>query len=270
MASSRCRIRDLGNLSGDVLVFGGPYSNLEATKALFSEADARNIPIERRICTGDAIAYCASPQETLKAVLALSVLVAGNCEKQIAQDALDCGCGFEEGTVCDEMSRGWYPYANKAVSDGDRMYMASLPDMVVFRHNGLRYCVIHGGATDVSRFIWPTSATAVFEREVAVIEQEIGKVDAILSGHCGIAFERHVAGINWINAGVIGMPPHDGRTEGRYVILGDKGARIERLSYAVEIAAAKMQDAGLTQGYDRSLQSGMWPSQDILPVEMRR
>lgn len=270
MADGKYIIKDLGNLSGEVLVFGGPYSNLEATRALISVAESRMIPANHRICTGDAVAYCADPQETLHTVMQNGVLIAGNCEKQIARGGADCGCGFATGSVCETLSRDWYPFARAAMSDIDRRDLALLPDSVVFRHNGLRYCVIHGGLTDISRFIWPTSAALVFEQEIAAIEQKIGKIDAVLSGHCGIAFERHIAGINWINAGVIGMPPHDGRAEGRYVILGEKGARIMRLSYSADVAAGKMRATGLTQGYDKTLLSGIWPSEDILPAELRR
>lgn len=32
-------------------------------------------------------------------------LIAGSCEENLAAGALDCGCGFEEGTACDLLSR---------------------------------------------------------------------------------------------------------------------------------------------------------------------
>ena len=42
---------------GPLLVFGGPYSNLQATRAVLDEAARRGIPAERVICTGDVVAY---------------------------------------------------------------------------------------------------------------------------------------------------------------------------------------------------------------------
>lgn len=263
-------IKDLGTLDGEVLVFGGPYSNLEATQALLQQAERREIPAHQVICTGDAVAYCAQPRETLAALNGACVHVAGNCEKQLAQNASDCGCGFEQGTACNLAADQWYPYCASLMSDDDLKYMGQLPDMVAFIHNGMRYCVIHGGVEYTSRFIWPSSPDAVFQEEIAMIESKIGKFDAVLAGHCGVAFQRHIDGIHWINAGVIGMPPDDGRPDTRFVVLGPQGARIERLEYQAAKAACKMHSAGLPQGYARALVSGYWPSQDVLPPEMRR
>ena len=39
--------------NGPLLVFGGPYSNLQATRAVLDEAARRGIPAKRVICTGD-------------------------------------------------------------------------------------------------------------------------------------------------------------------------------------------------------------------------
>ncbi|MEM7741923.1 MAG: metallophosphoesterase, partial [Pseudomonadota bacterium] len=141
-------IRDLGELSGEVLVFGGPYSNLQAARALFDETS--HIPQANRICTGDVVAYCADPDATCDLVFAeTGCVVAGNCEKQLAAGAADCGCGFEYGTACDLLSRGWYPYAAARISPDQQGAMAACPDMAVFTHAGRRVAVIHGGATDI-------------------------------------------------------------------------------------------------------------------------
>lgn len=53
--------RDLGDLDGPVLVFGGPYSNLQATRALIARADQLGVPSQNLICTGDVVAYCGDP-----------------------------------------------------------------------------------------------------------------------------------------------------------------------------------------------------------------
>ena len=96
---------DLGVLDGDLLLFGGPYSNLQATQAVLTQANVRGIAADHVICTGDIVAYCGAPVATLAAVRAFDgVVLAGNCEVQLAQDADDCGCGFEDGSTCDRLS----------------------------------------------------------------------------------------------------------------------------------------------------------------------
>src|SRR5215831_10236951 len=51
-----------------LLVFGGPYSNLNAVRALRARAGALGIRPDQCICTGDVIAYCAEPEETAIAI----------------------------------------------------------------------------------------------------------------------------------------------------------------------------------------------------------
>lgn len=264
------RHHDLGRMDAALLLFGGPYSNRQALDALIAVAAARGIAPGRMICTGDIVAYCGAPVETTARMRALGCpVVAGNCEVQLGQGADDCGCGFEEGSACDLLSAGWYGFASQRLGAQDKAWMAGLPDIASFTHQGARYAVIHGGLTDIARFIWPGSDRAVFEAEWAAVEAAIGPVDHIIAGHCGIPFLKTLAKGQWINAGVIGMPPHDGRQQTRYAILDGGEVQFGRLTYDVDGAAQDMQRVGLPEGYRRGLLSGYWPSEDVLPPDLR-
>ncbi len=265
------RLQDLGQLNDPVLLFGGPYSNLQATCALIRQAHMRGVAPSHMICTGDLVAYCGQPVETVAKIRQLGCpVVAGNCEVQLAEGRQDCGCGFQAGTACDLLSAGWFAHADKSVDAPTRAWMASLPDLITFTHNGQRCAVIHGGAKENSRFIWETSFDAIFEEEIMQIQALVGKVDRVIAGHSGIAFQRVIGGISWVNAGVIGMPPNDGRPETRYMMLQNGQVELCNLSYDHTAAQAAMQAAGLTQGYDAALGSGYWPSEDVLPPDLRR
>ncbi len=99
-----------------VLVFGGCYSNLQATEALLAHAAQRGIPPERMICTGDVVAYGADPAATVALVRDAGVhVVMGNCEEQLAAGASDCGCGFAPGSACDLLSGAWFAHAASAL-----------------------------------------------------------------------------------------------------------------------------------------------------------
>ena len=264
------RIADLGEMRGPVLIFGGPYSNLHATEAMLARARALGIPRERMICTGDVVAYCAQPAETV-ALMRMSgcAVLAGNCERQLAQNAMDCGCGFDAGTQCDLLSAGWYGHADRSVSVNARAWMEGLPDLILFTHAGRRAAVIHGGLTDVSRFLWPVSDEAEFQEEISHIQSVAGHVDMVFAGHCGLMFQRRIGAVDWFNAGAIGMPPHDGQVETGYAVL-DLAVSFHRLAYDHRAAQAAMQGAGLVQGYDAALLSGYWPSEEVLPPALRR
>lgn len=262
--------RDLGALNGAVLLFGGPYSNVQALEALIAVAGTRAITPDHMICTGDVVAYCGAPAASVARIRSLGCgVVAGNCEVQLASGAHDCGCGFEEGTTCDLLSAAWYGFAASKVSADDKLWMGNLPDVVSFTHQGARYAVIHGGVRDIARFIWGSSDEAVFVDEWQAIEDQIGAVDHVIAGHCGIPFIRATPKGQWINAGVIGMPPHDGRQQARFAILDGGEVRIHRLDYDVAGAVRDMEAAKLPEGYRRGLQSGYWPSEDVLPPDLR-
>ncbi len=262
-------VQDLGQLDGPVLLFGGPYSNLPATQALMAVARELGIGAGHMICTGDLVAYCGEPAQTVAAIRASGcAVVAGNCEKQLAAYEMDCGCGFDEGSACDLLSAGWYAHADQAIGAEDRKWMADLPDIARFTHQSRRIAVIHGGVTDISRFLWPTSPEADFAEEIARLTALVGPVDMVVSGHCGMAFTRGIGAVEWVNAGVIGMPPHDGRPETQYAVLRDGEVGVERLNYDHAAAAESMRERGLS--YDRALLTGYWPSEEVLPPDLRR
>jgi len=255
---------------GSLLVFGGPYSNLQATRAVLTEAARRGIPARRVICTGDVVAYGADAAACCDLIMASGILViAGNCEENLAADALDCGCGFEEGTACDLLSRAWYAHANRQVTAVHRAWMADLPQRLMVRlPDGRRLAVLHGGASDISRFIFASTPQADLAAEIAATG-----CDGVIAGHCGIPFARQVRPGIWINAGAIGMPADDGTPRIWFALLtpGEAGLSVEilPLEYDHAAAAAAMRAVGLPEGYAAALGSGVWPSCDVLPPAER-
>lgn len=265
------KIRDLGEIQGEMLLFGGIYSNLAALDALLLVAQKNGVPAQNCICTGDIVAYCADAEASVDRIRAFGCpAIAGNCEVQLAQNAPDCGCGFDEGSECSLLSRRWYAHAMAEVSTANKVWMGTLPDRILFTHSGTRYAVIHGGATDISRFIWPVTDDATITAEIAALVEQVGDVDHVISGHSGIPMSRSVDGISWTNTGAIGLPDHDGSSLTHYGYLRKKGIIISNLIYDINVTVAQMEAAGLTQGYHRTIKSGYWPSEDVLPLEMRR
>lgn len=255
---------------GPLLVFGGPYSNLQATRAVLTEATRRGIPPGRVICTGDVVAYGADAAACCDLIMASGIrVIAGNCEENLAAGALDCGCGFEEGTACDLLSRAWYAHADRQVTAAHRAWMAGLPQrLMVILPDGRRLAVLHGGASDISRFIFASTPQAELAAEIAATG-----CDGVIAGHCGIPFAREVGPGVWINAGAIGMPADDGTPRIWFAVLtpGEAGLGVEilPLEYDHAAAAAAMRTAGLPEGYAAALGSGIWPSCDVLPPTER-
>jgi len=252
-------------ITGQLLVFGGPYSNLEATEAILKEAHRRAIVPGNIICTGDLVAYCAEPQGVIDLLRGSGIhIIMGNCEESLAAQAADCGCGFAEDSACAVLSAQWYAFADRHVDAESRIWMSSLPRQLELEINGRRLAVVHGGVTSINRFIFETSDKAI-EEELAA-----SGCDGVIAGHCGLPFTRHIRGHLWRNAGVIGMPANDGTKRVWFSVLTplDHGILIEHhpLEYDSVSAAAKMRQRGLPEDYAAALETGLWPSCDILPA----
>lgn len=252
-------------MDGPVLVFGGPYSNLEATAAVLHEARRRGIPPQRILCTGDIVAYAADPRATLDRVRAAGIwAVLGNCEESLGSGAADCGCGYAEGSVCDRAATEWYAHADRNLDRDARDWMARLPRRIDIEIAGRRLAVIHGSARQINRFVFASTPAAVKCEELDAV-----RCDGVIAGHSGIPFTQIVDGRLWHNSGALGMPANDGTPRTWFSVLtpAADGLVIEHhaLAYDHGAAAAKMRAAALPADYAAALETGLWPSCDVLP-----
>jgi predicted phosphodiesterase len=248
-----------------VIVFGGAYSNLEATQALLAAAARDQVPSGNIICTGDVVAYGADAAATAALVRASGIhVVMGNCEESLGAGAADCGCGFTPGSSCDELSAAWFAHARRELDDDGRAWMAGLPRRLDLVIGGLRLAVVHGAVSSVNRFVFGSTAAAI-----KVAELDLAGTDGIVAGHCGLPFTQSIGGRLWHNPGAIGLPANDGSPRVWYSVLTPRadGLAIAHcaLVYDHATAAAKMRRAGLPDGYAATLATGLWPSCDVLP-----
>jgi predicted phosphodiesterase len=253
-----------------LLVFGGPYSNLAATQAMRAEAERLGIPARQIICTGDVVAYGAEPEATTQLIRDWGIhVIAGNCEEQLAAGAADCGCGFDEGSACDLLSKGWYPFANSRISAASRAWMGALPSSITFDAFGQRFRVIHGGVTQTNRFLFASDTVALRD------ETKRANADVIIAGHSGLPFTARIGDALWFNPGVIGMPANDGTPDVWYgLITADAVTHTltfatRRLVYDFNAAAGALRREGHANGYARTFVTGLWPSLDVLPEPER-
>jgi len=266
-----CKITRTSDNRPSLLVFGGPYSNLQAIQAMRARAVALGLVPDQVICTGDVVAYCANPNETVTEIRDWGCqVIAGNCEEQLAAGAEDCGCGFDDGSACDLLSRGWYAFADAVLDPAHRAWMGALPTHLSFELSGRPARVIHGGVSETSRFIFASTPEETFHREFDAAGAEI-----MIAGHCGLPFVQELGTRVWLNAGVIGMPANDGTPDGWYGTITADGASgapsfgLHRLAYDASGAADALDDAGFAAPYAQALRTGLWPSLDILPKAER-
>lgn len=272
----------LGKLEGPVLVFGGPYSNFQALKALYARAHVLKIPPRNIICTGDIVAYYAQPQECIDLIRVWGIhVVQGNCETSIGYDEDDCGCGFEENSACDLASKEWFSFSRQRVTSDAKAWMRDLPFSMSFEFQNKIYHCIHGAHDVQNAFVFASTGQAEKQRAFDAVN-----ADVIIGGHCGLPFTSEVTDDKlWLNAGVIGMPANDGSPQTWYMLISpssgadeeqkkdeqNKSAEVSwhRLEYDYAKTIETMQDEKLAKGYQESLQTGLWPNMDILPQAER-
>jgi hypothetical protein len=252
-------------MDGPALMFGGPYSNLQATAALLAEAARLGIPASRIVCTGDLAAYCGDPAATIDLVREAGIhVVIGNCDEQLAMGGEDCGCGFPTGSACERASAAWFAHADAHVGREARTWLGRLPRRIDLVLGGRTLAVVHATPSRINQFVFASTAVPIKRREL-----DLAAADGIIAGHCGLPFTQLIDGRLWHNAGVVGMPAHDGTPRVWYSVLTplEDGVRIEHraLAYDQAAAAAAMTRACLPDDYRDALASGLWPSCDVLP-----
>ncbi|HQT88990.1 MAG TPA: radical SAM protein [Acidiphilium sp.] len=252
-----------------VLIFGGNYSNLQATTALLAAAARHRIDPAHIICTGDIIAYGADPQACVDLIRTHGIsTIMGNCEEQLAADALDCGCGFTPGSACDMLANSWFSYARRHLDDDARSWMQTLPRRIDLHIGGKRLAIIHGAPSRINRFLFASDPDDIFAPEIA----QTG-CDGVIAGHSGLGFTRMIGTQIWHNAGAIGLPANDGSPRGWYSVLTPKSDGLiittHPLDYDHRAAAAAMRRAELPPDYADAIETGIWPNLDILPLPER-
>jgi len=257
--------KEIGNLTGRLLIFGGVYSNFQALTRMKSIAEKEDIAPSNIICTGDIVAYCSQPEECVTEIKEWGIhSIAGNVEIQLREGQDDCGCNFEKGTTCNILSNQWYPYAQKRLSKESIEWMQDLSDFISFSYAGKKFEVVHGSIYATAQYIFKSTDWSIKQK---VFDQ--AKADVIIGGHCGLPFSDSQDDKIWINPGVIGMPANDGTTDVWYAILDDADGQLSnqlhRMSYNHKLASQLMAVNRLPKQYAETLTTGIWDNCDVLP-----
>lgn len=249
-----------------MLVFGGVYGNVQALRALLAAH-----PAAAMVCTGDLAAYCADGAAVCQIMRQQTnlTIIRGNCERTIAAGSDSCECGFAPGTVCEQLSVAWHRHAQNTISATHKAWLQTLPAQQIIQFGGRRLAVIHADAATDNRFIF-ASTPATDKRE----SLNALAVNGVIGGHSGIPFTQKIDDNMWHNSGALGMPANDGTPRVWYSLWTAQSGGIEithrTLTYDVSGAQKSMSEAGLPPEYRLSLQSGIWPSDSVLPMSERR
>ena len=263
------KIADLGTFTKPVLICGGAYGNLQALEALAELQHSLAISDACVIHSGDAVAYCADTEASVQFMAARRWhAISGNVEEQIARGGADCGCGYEQGSACDAASVRWYAHALATLSSASRQWMTALPAHLTFSIGDISARVMHGSVRQTNRFMFDSLSDAEFAHEL----DEAG-VDLVIAGHASIPFTRIIGTRCWHNSGALGMPANDGTSRVWASVLRPEPGGLSITHHAIEFdaqtAADRIRAENLPAGYADGLETGLWPSLDVLPNRER-
>ena len=251
---------------GPMLVFGGPCSNVAATEALLETAAAFGIPPERMICTGDVVGFGADALACMALLRAARVaVVAGDLEEQLGVGAATSDCELSARSECERLAGMWSAQADAVLGADDRAWMRGLPSCLELLIGGRCLLVVHGGVERSDQLVWASEGSEL-DRQIS-----LAGTDGVIGGHCGLPFTRVSPLGLWHNPGAIGMPANDGTARGWFSVLSPVATGLEvrhhSLTYDVGRAALAVRSAGLPDAYAAALETGLWPSCDVLPVQ---
>lgn len=264
------KTKELNHINEPIVVFGGVYSNFQALKALHVQVKDNYSP-SNIFCTGDIAAYCSQPQECIDFIREWGIhVVKGNCEESIALSKSDCGCGFDESSYCNLLSKQWYEYCLDNIDAKSKTWFNKLPDRLSFNLFNVKTLIYHASYHSNNTFLFNSTNNSLF-----IEEFNYHDADLVISGHSGIPFTKALITDNkqvtWHNSGVIGMPANDGNAMTWFSELSQKTDVISiqhrQLEYDYNRAHALMNQNKCSHEYAKSLITGLWPSEDILPSE---
>jgi predicted phosphodiesterase len=252
-----------------IAVLGGVYSNHLALERAI--ADARRREVEALFCLGDLGAFGPHPDKVFPQLIAAGVQVMqGNYDNSIGRGLADCQCGYTDPRD-NYFARLSYDYTYANTADRWKAWMRELPGSIRIELGRYRVLMSHGSPRKINEFLWQsTTSTAFLERML-----ERYQADIVLATHTGIHWKRELSGDrHFINVGVIGRPPNDGRTEVWYTILDvRKGLRVEfvPLAYDHRSLAEEMGREGLPREFIETILTGWWTTcLEILPAKERK
>ena len=268
-----------------IAVFGGIYNNYLALEAAIVDATRRGA--ERLYCLGDLGAFGPHPDRVFPLLFEHDVqCVQGNYDNSIGNNLNDCQCGYTDPRD-NYFAQISYEYTQQNTSSAHRDWLRTLPSEIRFEIDGVRFLLCHGSPRRTNEFLWESATSTGFLNRLA----NEADADVILGTHTGIHWLRELDGNQlFVNAGVLGRPENDGRTNVWYTLIDtDKcargraeqgGAVLSKMSAAIEFVpmnydhgrlADEMRAEKLPDEFVETILGGWWTTcLEVLPGRERR
>ncbi|MHB8657330.1 MAG: radical SAM protein [Solirubrobacteraceae bacterium] len=250
-----------------IAVFGGPYANPYALRALLADAGER--ACERVLCLGDLGGFGAECDELWPLLRDGGVeCIAGNYDVAIGRGDEDCGCGYDDERD-NRYAQVIYDHTLAHTSAGFASWMCGLPLERRELIGGVDVHMVHGSPLAINDFLWESLDDGELRMRLALSGAEV-----LLCTHTGIPWQRRLDGTLIVNVGALGRPANDGRTDTWYAVLdlqdGEASAELVPLAYDWRAQARSMRAAGLPEAFVETIETGWWTTcLEVVPPRER-
>ncbi len=251
------------------------HGNSTALDAVLADIDASGV--REVFCLGDLVGYGPDPRGAIALVRERGIpCIRGNYDDGIGFRRKGCGCFYAtpEAKADGDAS---YKFTDAILSDEDRAWLASLPELRRLEMGGLRVLLAHGSPRKINEYLMPDRPESQLVRLA-----ESAEADVVCVGHVHMPYHRVMDGsggrrIHYVNAGSVGKPKDgDPRACWVEVVLLDAaepaplaevfepagggeswvGSVVHRVGYDVGSVASAVIAAGLPATLAEALRAG--------------
>ena len=248
---------------------GGIYSNHHALAATLADISRRGV--DATFFLGDLGAFGPHPDRVPELLRAREIAgIQGNYEESLSSRAHDCHCGYTDPRD-NHYAQLSYDYTFEKTSDHWKDWMGTLPRELRFTAGHKRFLLVHGSPRKINEFLWRSTSPAPFLERLCR-EHE---ADVIVCTHTGLHWHQALGeGRHVVNAGVIGRPANDGRTNVWYTLVEVRGSDVAvefvPIAYDHQALAAEMRAERLPEEFVETVLTGWWTTcLEVLPPKER-
>lgn len=251
-----------------IAFIGGIYSNYHALAATLRDIDSRGA--DATYFLGDLGAFGPHPDRVPELLIEREIPgIQGNYEESLAGGAGDCNCGYTDPRD-NESAQISYDYTSEKTSDSYKRWMGTLPKQVRLEINEHRVLLCHGSPRRINEFLWRSTSPDPFLHRLL---DEHG-ADVVVCTHTGLHWHKALGGRRHVvNAGVIGRPANDGRTNVWYTMLtvgSEASVEFIPIDYDHAALAREMRAERLPEEFVETIESGWWTTcLEALPAKER-
>ena len=248
---------------------GGIYSNYWALRAALDDISRRSPDSTHFL--GDLGAFGPQPDRVPELLIERGIPgIQGNYEESLSSRATDCHCGYTDPHD-NHYAQISYDYTFANTSDSVKDWMGTLPRHIRFEAGGRRVLLVHGSPRRINEFLWRSTSPDAFLEKLC----DDYAADVIVCTHTGLHWHRALpSGRHVINAGVIGRPANDGRTNVWYTVadIGESAVSVEfvPVAYDHNRLAEEMRRERLPEEFVQTILTGWWTTcLEVLPAKER-